>query len=221
MTEAGVAINYAFELRDVAIIFATLIGPVLAVQAQKILEHRRATNDQRRQIFKVLMATRAAKLSLGHVEALNSVPVEFYGKDKKLKEIRNKWKDFLDHHEVPSPVTNTNEAWLQKRIDLFNELLFLISQNLGYDFTRSQIDRDIYNPIAHSDIENEQTIVRKGLVQLFKGEFALPMAVTEFPATADDATLANQAKLQKLLLQWLNGERAVKVEDAQEDSRTN
>ncbi len=217
MLEDGTAVNYVFKLSDIAIIFATLIGPVLAVQTQKILEHIRATRDQRRQIFKNLMATRVERLSPRHVEALNAVPVEFYGKDRKSKEITDKWKEYLDHFDVPM----TNEAYFQKRVDLFNDLLFLMSQNLGYNFTRSQIARDIYSPIAHADIENEQTIIRKGLVQLFKGEFALPMAVTELPSTMDDATLANQAKLQKLLLQWLNGERAVKVEDVQEDRRNN
>lgn len=37
------------------------------------------------------------------------------------------------------------------------------------------------------------------------------MAVTEFPATADDETLANQAALQKLLLEVLEGKRALNV----------
>jgi hypothetical protein len=215
MTEAGVAINYAFELGDIAIIFATLIGPVLAVQVQKLLEQRRAATDQRRQIFKILMATRAATLSPGHVEALNAVPVEFFGKDKKLTAITNKWKEYLDHHEA----TNLDAVWAQKRTDLFNDLLYLISQNLGYNFTRSQIARDIYSPKAHNDIEEEQTTIRRGLAQLLSGKLALPMAVTEFPATVDDNTLANQADLQKLLLQWLSGKRAVKVEQPKEDRR--
>jgi hypothetical protein len=79
-------------MADAAIVFATIAGPVLAVQAQKWLEKSRAINDRRNQIFRVLMATRAAMLSPGFVEALNAVPVEFYGTRGKLKQINEKWK---------------------------------------------------------------------------------------------------------------------------------
>jgi hypothetical protein len=199
----------AFRVADLAIVIATVAGPILAVQAQKWLERGRAINDRRNQIFRVLMATRAAMLSPGHVEALNAVPVEFYGTRGKLKAINEKWKEFLDHH---SPDVLMNDAWLQKRLDLFIDLLHLISQNLNYGFSRSQLARDIYNPQAHGDLENEQTIIRKGFVKLFNGEMVLPMAVKEFPATADDEALANQALLQKLFLEWLDGQRAVRVE---------
>ena len=157
MAETKELVDYAFKLTDVAIIAATLTGPILAVQAQKWLEKVRAINDRRNQIFRVLMATRGAMLSPGHVEALNAIPVEFYGNRGKLKEINEKWKEFLDHHAPDIPV---NEAWMQKRLDLFTDLLHLISQTLGYGFSRSQLARDIYNPKAHGELENEQTIIR-------------------------------------------------------------
>lgn len=214
-TDASVIQN-AIELSDLAIVLATLLSPFLAVHAQKVLEEFRATKEQRRQIFKVLMATRAAPLSPSHVEALNAVPVEFFGNSRELKEITDKWKEYLDHHSA----STSNEIWLQKRQDLFVDLLFLISKNIGYNFSRSQIDRDIYYPQAHGVIEDEQTIIRKGFAQLFKGEIAFPMAVTEFPATADENTLSGQAELQKLLLEWLKGERSVKM-TPQEEERGN
>ncbi len=200
--------DYTIKATDVAIIVATLAGPILAVQAQKWLERGRAINDRRAAIFRVLMATRAAMLSPGHVEAFNAVPVEFYGGSGKLKQINDAWKLYLDHHHETS---NMSEVWAQKRMDLFFDMLHLISQYLGYQFSRAQLSRDIYNPRAHGDLENEQTIIRQGLVKLFNGEGSLPMAVTEFPATADDETLANQTALQKLLLEVLEGKRAVNV----------
>ena len=198
------------EWPNVAIIFATLLGPLLAVQAQKWLERRRVVDDRRLTIFRMLMATRGAMLSPGHVEALNAIPVEFYGTKGRLKEINDAWKLFLDHHGHEGP---SFEVWLQKRVDLFLDLLFLISQFLGYQFSRAQLERDIYSPRAHGELENEQTIIRKGLVKLFNGETVLPMAVKEFPATADEETLENQAVLQKLLTEWLAGQRAVRVMD--------
>lgn len=209
MAGAVVAADWTFQMADVAIVFATLMGPILAVQAQKWLERGRAIEDRRNAIFRQLMATRAARLSPGHVEALNAVPVEFYGSKGKLKQINDAWKNYLDHHSADFA---TNDAWMQKREDLFMDLLHPISQFLGYEFSKSQLSRDIYSPKAHGELENEQTIIRKGMAKLFNGEISIPMAVTDFPATADDESLANQAALQKLLLEWLNGQRAVQVE---------
>lgn len=200
--------DITIKATDAAIIVATLAGPILAVQAQKWLERGRAIDERRTAIFRVLMATRSAILSPGHVEALNAIPVEFYGRDGKLRQINDAWKLFLDHNVADAVV---NDAWWQKRTDLFLDLLYLIAQFVGYDFSRAQLARDIYNPKAHGELENEQTIIRKGFVRLFNGEAALPMAVTEFPATADDETLANQAALQKLLIEVLEGKRAVNV----------
>lgn len=200
--------DHTIKWTDIAIIVATIFGPILAVQAQKLVERHRAIIDRRNAIFRVLMATRAATLSPGHVEALNAIPVEFYGTKGKLKKINDAWKVYLDHHTQDAPAT---DAWLQKRLDLFQDLLHLISQYLGYGFTHSQLARDIYSPRAHGELENEQTIIRKGLVKLFNGETVLPMAVTEFPATADDDTLASQKAIQKALLELLNGKLAINV----------
>ena len=98
-------------------------------------------------------------------------------------------------------------------MDLFIDLLFLMSQYLGYGFSKAQLARDIYSPRAHGELETDQTLIRKGLVKLLNGEAVLPMAVKEFPATADDETLASQAAIQKALLGWLTGKSSVKVND--------
>ena len=55
--------NITLTTVDFAIIFATLLGPVLAVQAQKLLERQRDIKGWRLAIFRTLMATRAAMLS--------------------------------------------------------------------------------------------------------------------------------------------------------------
>lgn len=162
-----------------AIICATLLGPVLAVQAQKWLESNRAIKARRLDIFRTLMATRAATLSPIHVEALNAVPVEFYGTGKGLKAINDAWKLYLDHHSIEGPTT---KLWVQTKQDLFMELLHLMSQFLGYSFSKAQIRRDIYSPRAHGDLEADQAIIRRGAVALLKGEIALPIDVREFPA---------------------------------------
>ena len=80
-------IDWTLKATDVAIVFATIVGPVLAVQAQKWLERSRAIRDRRMRIFRVLMSTRAARLSANHVEALNAISIEFYGSKGRLRAI--------------------------------------------------------------------------------------------------------------------------------------
>ncbi len=193
--------DFTIKLTDIAIVVAALLGPVLAVQAQKWLERRRDVKERRLAIFRTLMATRAAMLSPQHVEALNAVPVEFYGSSGKLKQINDAWKLYLDHHTTDGPAT---DAWAQKRLDLFQDMLHLMSQFLGYNFSKAQLARDIYSPRAHGDLETEQTIIRRGLVGLFKGDIALPLVVKEFPA-ADPGNAELQAALQQVLTDALQG----------------
>ncbi|PIL19521.1 hypothetical protein P775_14185 [Puniceibacterium antarcticum] len=195
--------DYTIRLTDVAIVAAALLGPVLAVQAQKWLERKRDVKERRLSIFRTLMATRAAMLSPQHVEALNAVPVEFYGPSGKLKKINEAWKLYIDHHDERLP---TNDAWAQKRHDLFLDMLHLISQFLGYTFSRAQLGRDIYSPKAHGDFETEQTIIRKGLASLLSGEIALPLAVKEFP-NADPGSAELQAALQQVMTDVLQGRK--------------
>jgi len=62
------------------------------------------------------MATRATFLSPAHVEALNAVPIEFYGN----KKIIDPWKEYLDYL---SQLGIPPDVWLQRRIELFVSLL--------------------------------------------------------------------------------------------------
>ena len=58
--------DWNFKITDIAIVFATLFGPILAVQAQKWLERNREIKQRRAWIFRTLMATRATTLSPVH-----------------------------------------------------------------------------------------------------------------------------------------------------------
>ena len=198
--------EWTLRISDVAIVFATLFGPILAVQVQKWLERQGGTNNRRIVIFRTLMATRATWLSTTHVEALNAVPIEFHGSKRGLKKIVEAWKaylDFLSQSNIPA------EVWSQRRVDLFLDLLHSMSLFLGYSFSRLEISREVYVPKLHGDIETDQTIIRQGLAKLFKGEVAIPMDIRSFPA--DPTIIQNQNALQLSLLEWLKGESVVKV----------
>ncbi len=160
---------------DWAIIFATLAGPILAVQAQKLLERHREADNRRLQIFRTLMATRAASLSSPHVEALNSISLEFHGKKKSFKAVVDAWKIYLDHLSQ----TGVDAAWGQKRSDLFVELLYRMAPAVGYEFSKVEIAREIYSPKAHEDLEMQQQIIRREVTAILSGESALAIKLVD------------------------------------------
>lgn len=67
-------------IADWLMIAAVLVAPVLAVHIQRRLDQHRESRDRRLRIFHTLMATRAARTSPAHVEALNRIDLEFSGK---------------------------------------------------------------------------------------------------------------------------------------------
>lgn len=182
------SIDIGLKTSDYVIAACTLLGPILAVQAQKWLEGFREKRDRRLTIFRTLMATRATNLSTAHVEALNAVPIDFY-KDKKIMDT---WEEYFAH------LTNApagNPVWGQKRLDLFVKLLAAIGSRVGYDFNVAEMNR-IYFPTAHGEMEDEQNAIRKGLAAMLKGG-VLPMAVKEFPSSPE-AINAQKTLIEKL-----------------------
>jgi len=166
---------------EILIAVSTIIGPIAAVQIQKYLESWRSKRDARYLIFRTLMANRATGLSVESVQALNAIPIEFYGN----KKINDKWEELFDHLTKSS--TNP-EIWIEKRNSLLNDLLLLIGKSLKYDFNIAQISK-IYHPNIHTNIEQEQHEIRKNALRVLKGEQSLSLAIKEIPTSDKIATL--------------------------------
>src|SRR5581483_8627967 len=104
------------RMTDIAIVGATLLGPILAVQAQKVVERWRSDNERRTRLFKVLMATRTARLSPSHVEALNMINIEFPAAARKYKKVRSAWRAYLKQLSEQMPEDpNENAVHIAKR----------------------------------------------------------------------------------------------------------
>lgn len=200
--------DWNIKISDVAIVFATVLGPILAVQIQKFLERRRAAEERRLVIFRTLMATRASSLSPEHVAALNAIPIEFYGDKPEFAEIRGIWKQYIEH--LYKKAVNP-EVWGEKRQDLFNDLLFAIAKSLNYSFDKAALSREIYSPIAHAEIEREQEVIRKGIVKILSGEAALPLDIISLPVSEEEAQ--EQQELRKRLIAVLAGASALRVRE--------
>lgn len=204
---------------EILTIVALIVGPIAAVQIQKFLEQRREKHQRRLYVFKVLMATRGTGLSPDHVQALNTIDVEFYG-DRKYAKVLAAWRQYLDHLIVDQPGDDAQlQAWGARRDDLLIDLMFEMGHSLKYDFDKVQIRRAFYNPKGHIDIELELQTIRQALVKVLTGKQAIPMDVREFPQM--ELTPETEAA-NRLLMDLLEKERQrlipAKTDEARESA---
>ena len=136
------------DYKDWIIVFATLAGPILAVQAQKAVESLRERRARKERVFAQLMATRAARLTPEHVQALNMIDLVFYGgsilgmrrRSKREQAVLDAWKEYHDNlsegSNWPEP---QQQAHYAKREEIFLNLLYALAQDVGFSFDRVQL----------------------------------------------------------------------------------
>lgn len=157
-------------------VLSTLLSPLIALRISQEVERRREERDRKEHIFKVLMATRAEQLSPRHVEALNMIDVEFDGPKHRVIEVAQAWGAYHDHLNQPATKMSI-DVWVQKKDDLFIDLLFQMAVHLGYSFDRTRIKNSSYSPIAYGNAQKDQLAIREGLAALLRGERDLPVTL--------------------------------------------
>lgn len=165
-------------IADYLMISAVLLGPIIAIQLTRYLDNKKEIRERKLQVFKTLMATRAYTISWDHVMTLNRIDLEFDKNNKKEKAVIESWKEYLD---LLNNRSLTPEQWNVKRIDLLVELLHRMALVLNYDFDKTHIKNSSYSPVAHGDMEAEQTALRKGLIEVLDGKRDIPMKITNLP----------------------------------------
>src|SRR3989442_4134092 len=109
-------------------IAAIVLGPVLALLAQRALDRIREKKKQRVGLYLVLMSTRAQPLSPAHVQALNSIDVVF-NRRRKDKAIRAAWEKWFAHAVTPPPTPSA--APTLGRGERLNDLKVELYQAIG------------------------------------------------------------------------------------------
>jgi hypothetical protein len=193
-------------------IAAILLGPVLAVQAQKWLESLKEQRSRKLWIFRTLMTTRANPVSPQHVEALNMIDMEFSGTSSKVKEVIDAWRDYHDHLNTKVP-DDQIPSWLDKSSNFLVELLFKMSKVLGYDFNKVQLRRGCYTPGAHTEHDYQLLTIRRSLAAILDGKNAIPVSFT-----ISEEALAKQEAVQNGFLELLDGQRVIKVKNEKQDT---
>src|ERR1700730_5892479 len=189
-------------------ILAVLFSPFLAIYAQKRIDQAHERHGAKLAIFKDLMGSRRAPLSLVHVQALNRIDLEFTGTNHVEAEVRKIWREYLDHlSSLPSePIERAQrlQSWIDKGQDYLADLLVAMGQCLGYSFDRVHIKKGIYSPQGHEKEFAENQAFRAWLIELLQGKRALPTMIVP-----QNFELARET--QTNLLNVLNGSQSLRV----------
>lgn len=166
-----------------AVIFATLAGPVLAVQAQKMVERLGEAKKQKEELFRTLMVTRGTRLAFEHVRALNSIDVIFSSKKKDEKRVIEAWRLYAQNLNQSTMGFSEaqNVAWQNRNDDLFLDLLEALAKAVGFEAERERL-RGAYLPVWHAEIELAQRKTLDNAARVLAGEQPIKMEVVSFPA---------------------------------------
>ena len=171
------------SLTDILMVLSVLIAPVLAVNIQRRLDTGRERRSRREYIFSTLMATRAARVSPEHVRALNMIDMEF-GKNKDRK-VREEWNCYRDHLNTVDPAEEP-KAWIDRGDERLSKLLLEMARTLNYTrFEELTVRKGCYSPAAHGDIEFDNLMMRRGIVDLLEGKRSLGIHYNNEPVIID------------------------------------
>lgn len=145
-------------------VVAIILGPVLALFAQRALDSIREEKRRRANVYLTLMATRATPVAPEHLRSLNSIDIVFNG--RRDQSVRDAWHKLLEH-----VATDTSRpGWNEKYGDLKADLLREVGLKVGYTFTTDELKRQIYHPSYYGDLESDQLLIRKALAKALTDE---------------------------------------------------
>ena len=102
------------------------------------------------------------------------VGIAFSGKSSVIEA----WNEYLDKLNSQEPESEIERPrFYEDRDTKFHNLIFAISRAVGYRFTRLEIKKQFYTPIAHATWAEQETSLREGVTRLFKNETSLPIRI--------------------------------------------
>lgn len=149
-----------FEWLTVA---AIVLGPILALWFQRILDQLREKRTQRLRLFLTLMATRATPLAPAHVNALNSIDSVFHR--RRDRTVREAWERTLEHINTQVDPPHIQQ-WADRLNDLRIDLYQVMGKGVGYSYSTDYLKRQIYLPRLFTDTEAEAMMIRQTLAKV-------------------------------------------------------
>src|ERR1700728_537601 len=180
-------------------IAAIILGPVLAFAIQHWRDVLREDRNRKRQIFHQLLLTMKVPMAPRHVDALNSIPLEF----NSSAAVTQAWREYTAHLNNSAMIKGNPVGWGERKFELLITLVYEMGKSLGYDhIDKTTLRTHIYVPEAYEDFEEQLRQIRTKLLQVLGGERPIPMtmvgpvqveeplpAVAEIPAAAAQPAL--------------------------------
>jgi hypothetical protein len=154
-------------------ITAIVLGPILALFAQRVLDTLRETKKRRVGLFFTLLTTRASPLAQAHVQALNSIDIVF-AKDGD-RPIRDAWQRVREQMSLDP----TRPDWFDRLNDLKCDLLQVMGGAVGFDFTVDYLKRQGYLPKHYTDMEQDQLVIRQRMAKALTDD-GIKVVVTDY-----------------------------------------
>ena len=143
---------------------AIIVGPVLALFAQRALDRIREKKNRRVTLYLTAMSLRATWLNQDSLRALNSLDTVFSKRGDKP--IRDAWARVIAHAYTKRPVEpEAARGWDNRMLDLRVDLYQLLGEAVGYKHTVEYIKTHFYSPQYHVDAELEGIAIRKQLAK--------------------------------------------------------
>jgi hypothetical protein len=159
-------------------IIAIVLGPLLALEVQRRRDNGRERRSRKLEIYRRLMLTLKAPMAPSHVDAINSVQVEFHTDGEDDKKVLDAWRLYTSHLNDRRKRSEPEAIqWQDKKFDLLVELVYLIGQSLGYKkIDKAALRDNTYLPQGFVDVEAEWNQIRKAWLELLDG--MRPLAMT-------------------------------------------
>ena len=186
-----------------ATIAAVFAGPIAAVIMTRLIDWKRARDQRRLDVFRTLMRTRRTPTYPEHVGALNLVEIEFYGVPSVIDPFKALLKHFgTEHTRHPNEQTDGVEDADERRIRderfdtrIVNErsrllavLLHAMARKLKFNkIQQMEIFEGGYTPQAWANIELEQSVIRRYLVDLYLGNRVVPVGIVDLSRNQEDS----------------------------------
>ncbi len=141
-------------------IAAIILGPILALLAQRVLDSLRETRKRRVGLFFTLLTTRMSPLAPNHVQALNSIDVIFTrAVDRPIREAWAKVRGQMSLDPEKTP------GWIERLNDLKCDLLLEMGRALNFEYSVDYLKQAGYVPRHYTDLESDQLLIRQHLVK--------------------------------------------------------
>jgi hypothetical protein len=158
---------------------AIVVGPLFAFAVQNWRDKRREHRNRKLDIYRRLLLTLKVPMAPSHVDAINSIPLEFSSDGK----VMSTWRLYTSHLNSPQHARQPQQEsevnrWLEKKFDLLIDLTYEIGQNLGYKhIDKAHLRDNTYTPKGYADVEEQMRQIRESWLQVLNGQRYIPMTI--------------------------------------------